>query len=461
MKTGKSLQTLLCFVIISILASCTGADKDIIEKPEDIVEVVPETPAPQTPKEENTPQEIHVILPESRLSLTEEQKRNITPGNDFSFLLFDKAIHTPEFGSEEMGNRISYDVSNLFFSPLSIQFTLGMLGNYVKNEESLSEMLGFEKADIGAVNEYFKTIRKGLTEDESNSFIIANALMRDTLSIPFKEDFTNVLKANYDIDYLCFEAKSLEDLPKGSRPEDIWIKEKTGGMIDSAPMSILREEFSLFNTLCFKGEWDDKFNAELTKDDTFHKDDKTDIIVKMMHKKKPNCYFYQDSVFSSVSLPLCEDSYLMTILLPKEGKEVTDITGTMDSKGWDALRHGLTFKTVDMSIPKFSSAFSHYNLLNLLDEKYRNEYLEELDRMYDEDPKHTHLFNTIAQKASFTIDENGAAAAVASQAGMASAPEPGETIVFKADHPFVYVISDAGSGLVLFIGTFSGKANVN
>ena len=72
MKTGKSLQTLLCFVIISILASCTGADKDVIEKPEDIVEVVPETPAPQTPKEENTPQEIHVILPESRLSLTEE-----------------------------------------------------------------------------------------------------------------------------------------------------------------------------------------------------------------------------------------------------------------------------------------------------------------------------------------------------------------------------------------------------
>ena len=126
--------------------------------------------------------------------------------------------------------------------------------------------------------------------------------------------------------------------------------------------------------------------------------------IKLRRLNLEHEFLYADKGdYEALQLPYGNGAYSMTILLPKEGKEVTDITGTMDSKGWDALRHGLTFKTVDMSIPKFSSAFSHYNLLNLLDEKYRNEYLEELDRMYDEDPKHTHLFNTIAQKASFTI----------------------------------------------------------
>ena len=61
----------------------------------------------------------------------------------------------------------------------------------------------------------------------------------------------------------------------------------------------------------------------------------------------------------------------------------------------------------------------------------------------------------VFHKAFVKVDEKGteAAAATAVMAATAgAAPAPEEVKVFKADHPFLFVLRDTRSGLILFMG---------
>ena len=58
------------------------------------------------------------------------------------------------------------------------------------------------------------------------------------------------------------------------------------------------------------------------------------------------------------------------------------------------------------------------------------------------------------------VDEEGAEAAVVSSAGMeknAAPSDPFEYVVFHADRPFLYIISESETGAVLFAGRYSAK----
>ena len=56
------------------------------------------------------------------------------------------------------------------------------------------------------------------------------------------------------------------------------------------------------------------------------------------------------------------------------------------------------------------------------------------------------------QKTFVEVNEEGTEAAAATDVGEAGADEPEPPPVFRADHPFVFLIRDAKSGSVLFVG---------
>ena len=58
---------------------------------------------------------------------------------------------------------------------------------------------------------------------------------------------------------------------------------------------------------------------------------------------------------------------------------------------------------------------------------------------------------------SIKVDEEGTEAAAVSFAGMYTAAAPGQHIVFHADKPFLYLITESSTGVVLFAGKFTGK----
>lgn len=432
--------------LFAMALACISCDKQAenLINPQDDDQVVEENVVSK-PEVSSTPTE----LPETRLSLSPEQMKNISPGNDFTFRFFEKAYSNPK----------SQDVGNMILSPISVQFVCGMLGNLIEDRTELCRMLGFEGNDIYDINNYFKTLIGDLVkENDASTLCLANALMKDTRAAAFPVDFIDVLKSYYSADYLEFEALSLDDLPVGKRPEDLWVKEKTLGMIDSAPQPILKEDYSLFNTICFKGDWVTKFDPSNTATHPFaNYEEKTVNNVPMMNHTSVYPYYKNDD-FRSVSLPMGDGSYYLTVILPQQYKSLKEIINKLDSNTWNTLRASLEDKKVKLGIPKFSTEYYNPYLFGLLDENFIKDYFTQVDKKLEEDFENTHWFNALIQKAVFRMDEDGASAAAVTQAHRLTSSGNAETIEeFIADHPFVYIISDAGSGLVLFMGTYSGK----
>jgi serpin B len=61
------------------------------------------------------------------------------------------------------------------------------------------------------------------------------------------------------------------------------------------------------------------------------------------------------------------------------------------------------------------------------------------------------------QKAKIELDEEGTKAAAVTEIGMAPVDCCTDVAEFHANRPFVYVIQEASSGAIFFIGTFRGE----
>ena len=376
-------------------------------------------------EEEIVEEEEVVTLPKTRLSLDETKMKNIGPSNDFTFKYF---LDNYRFGE------------SLLLSPLGIQTTAAMIGNYVKDHTMLAKMLAFGNVGMDEVNDYFKNLITDLSGERFNKELtFATALMTDSMAKKYPEDFIGVLKSFYLADYLEFTAKSLVEQPVGSRPEDVWCAEKTNGMISSAPYPVEAGESSLFSAICFKGEWKDKFDKNLTAPQQFLQNAEEWTLMPMMHKVAKINYYKCDD-FNAVSLPFGDGTFELSVILPAVPFNIYGLLKTLDESVWDKMRHGMVNKDINLSIPCFSASSTHQELL-----------------IYERG-NDVGGACVLGQKATFKMDEDGASAAAVTQSKALMAPVHGEKeiVSFLANSPFVYTISEAGSGLILFIGVFSG-----
>ena len=367
------------------------------------------------------------VFPKTRLSLTESEMSNIAPSNDYTFRFF----------------RDNYQAeTDMLLSPLGYQQTLAMVCNVVKNGEALRENLGFKGESMEGVNTYFQHLIQALSgEAFSNELSLANAFMRDVRAKKYPDSFINILKSNYFVDYHEIVAKPLSEQPIGSRPEDIWCQDNTDGMIQTAPIVIEEGQSSLFNAFLFKGEWQDKFEKDQTEPGEFFSKPERSVTTPFMRKDgKVNLYRCED--FSAVSLPFGDGTFDLSIILPTVRYNVGGVLEKLDSKAWESLRGEFVRKEVRMVIPVFSTSYSKMQTLDF-------EFIDGIEPL-----------ELIAQNATFVMNEDGASAAAVTQVriGFADLSSIVRKETFIADSPFIYTITESGSGLILFIGVYSGES---
>ena len=364
----------------------------------------------------------------TRLDLSEVEMRNIAPSNDFAFRVF------KDFYEEG---------SDILISPLGLQMTLAMLGNGVEDEKALYGKIGFNGGGLNEANTYFKHLISCLSNDVfSKELTLANALMIDAKAPKYPDTFLDELKSSYSLDYIEIAAKSLAEQPKGNRPEDIWCQEKTGGLINKAPFPIEEYESSLLNVFLFKGEWKDKFDKALTKTGSFFAAPEEVEDIPFMNKQE-QIKFYGCDEYKAVSLPFGDGTFTLSVILPKTRFNVSGILEKLGSESWDNIRDGFKKKEVRLSLPVFSTSYSKRLMIDYAFKKG------------------IPPLKLLGQDAMFLMNEDGASAAAVTQAHVPMAPGPsvGQGIEsFIADSPFIYTISEAGSGLIFFIGVFSGGA---
>ena len=111
---------------------------------------------------------------------------------------------------------------------------------------------------------------------------------------------------------------------------------------------------------------------------------------------------------------------------------------------------------VDLWLPKFETKFE-IKLNDILSAMGMPSAFDPRKADFTAMSKAALCLSFVKQNAVIKVDEEGTEAAAVSFAGMETAAAPGQHIVFHADKPFLYLITESSTGVVLFAGKFTGK----
>ena len=406
-------------------------------------------------------QVVNMISEAQPIQLTEAQRVFANDNNSFT-LNFLKTV-----------NDVDKNGKSFIYSPLSITYVLGMVNDAAvgETEKELEQILGFHEGGIKAVNDYCKKLIDGLPKvDDKVTLNIANAIFVNK-GYTLKQQFQQDTQTYYDAtaESLDFSSPQTLDHING------WCNKKTNGMIPTILDEVKPEMVSyLLNAIYFKADWASKFDQKNTKEETFHPEynylmDINDNPIKLplMHQNVLISYIKND-IYSAISLPYGNCLYSMTVLLPEEGKTTYNVIAEMAKDGWKVgFTSLMSAYEVDLKLPRFETS-SDTDELDIKDglvglmkkmgiKLAFDDHLAQIPNMCDV-PVYIAMMR---QKAKIKVNEEGSEAAAVTVAGMdkmaMSQPKEYPKATFHANRPFVYFISEASSGVILFVGKFTGK----
>ena len=398
------------------------------------------------------------MLPETRsIVLTQEQRAFVGKNTDFSFDLFRAISQMPK------GKKSS------IISPISVTYVLGMLndGAAGNTAKEISSVVGFGEGKTQAVNDFCKKlIDEAPKTDPSVTLEIANIVIgNDYRHVGFEPPYVRDMQ-----DYYRAEITNLDFSQKTETLAEVngWCNDKTHGMIPE----ILNESelkanalLLLMNAIYFKATWTEKFDPADTRDKTFTTADGKTQSLPMMHRKALAQYSEND-VCTMLNLPYGSgDKWSMKVLLPREGKTVDDVIATLNAESWEALRFSGWNPVVDIEIPRFKTSFETDLIEPLSAMGAPTMFLPNSAEFPNicSNFKQGLYVGLMKQKAAIEVDEEGTKASAVTVAGLvdsAGGPwgiEKPMNVDFHANRPFVYVIQEASSGVIFFLGTYRGE----
>lgn len=341
-------------------------------------------------------------------------------------------------------------------SPLSMQFLLGMILNGAQGAtaDEICDVLGYGAGEIEDVNQFCQSMLAQLPKlDKQTTLSIANAIFVDE-GWPLLDSYKSTVGKAYNAKL------SNLDFSKGAASAKVinrWCSDQTHGMIDKVlettdPAMLCY----LLNALYFKSQWKEKFNKSNTADETFTDEAGNKSTVKMMKQNESFRYQHND-VFKIVRMPYGNGAFSMIALLPQDGKKIADVLDEIKESGWQETLRSMVHCDVDLWLPRFETKY-HIDLNDILsDMGMPTSFTNSADFKAMSD--YALKLSFVQQDAVIKVDEEGTEAAAISMAGMMkdAAAAPGERVVFHADHPFLYFITEASTGAILFAGRYSNK----
>ena len=375
------------------------------------------------------------------VKLTAAQQAQVENSNEFAWKFF-----------KEVSKGEQQDV---FVSPLSVTYALGMLSNGAvgDTQKEILEGLEFHSGKVDDVNSLCHQLMiESPILDKSTQLSMANAVVANK-KIQLQPTFQSVVKKQYD----ALVASKDFGSPATLSFINQWASDHTQGMVPKILERINPDGVSyLLNALYFKGIWYRQFDKKHTKKEAFTKADGTKSQVQMMHQKE-QFLIGENEMYQTVVLPYGNGSYEMIVVLPREGKKLSDVLVAMNGKQWKDNLKNTYSSEVDLKLPRFTSVYN----------RELNDVLKLLGMNAMFDPSKANLtkmsavssfVSMVLQKAKIEVDEEGSkAAAVTVVETLTTAAPPSRPIMFHANRPFMYAIAEHSTGTIFFMGTYQGK----
>lgn len=346
----------------------------------------------------------------------------------------------------QLYRELSTAEDNIFFSPYSISSALGMTyaGARGKTAKEIKDTLHFQ-FDSADLNAAFKGMNKELQNTAaraSQKLNIANGLCV-TGGSPSKE-FKAILKDYYDAELFSGGLDRING----------WVKKKTEGKIEKILENLSPNSmFVLLNAVYFKGVWANRFEKTRTHDAPFTVSTGKKVTVPLMYQKK-DFKLLVEKDFQALSLPYKGKDLSMVILLPKamDGlaaleRQLTD----QNLKGWLKRLDEEPVDKVELYLPRFTFG-TDYDLVPATMKMGMREAFGSSADFTGMGFKIGDLWIAqIKHKAFVEVNEEGTEAAAATAVEMETKGMRYSS-VFRADHPFLFLIRDHHTGAILFIG---------
>ena len=341
---------------------------------------------------------------------------------------------------------------NLFYSPYSISAALAMTyeGAEGKTAEEMKSVFHFPENNILRPNfaAIYNDINNGAEDYELRT---GNALWVQQ-DFPFLTDYTSRVEK-----YFGGKAANLDfgkETEKSRQTINSFIGEQTNNKIkDLIPTGFLNAmtRLVLTNAIYFKGTWQWEFDTSDTRDSEF-KITPTNIVKTPMMNMDPDkvSFNYADTGdLQILELPYKGDEISMLVLLPSENLDA--IENTLTAEKLNEYKSKMKETKLDsISLPKFEFD-TKYFMNDVLSALGMPTAFSESADFSGMTGKKDLFISFVIHQAYVKVDEKGTEAAAATAVGMElTAVMPRN--VFRADHPFIFLIQDEGTGNILFFG---------
>ncbi|XP_024390286.1 serpin-ZXA [Physcomitrium patens] len=357
------------------------------------------------------------------------------------------------------------ETENAVLSPVCISLALAMVSAGAKGptREQIAKCIKLPEGE--PMHNFSSQVKIALLADGSGAggpqLSLANRIWVEQ-SVKLKLEFQKVLKDSYGSEAASVDFRTKADEARGKVNE--WAKEETHGKIEDLlpPGSVDQgTHIVLANALYFKGAWKKPFEEKDTKDGEFFLLDGKSIKVPMMHTTKKQ-YVKDFSTFKALRLPYSSGhdrrSFSMFILLPHEKNGITEFEKSLDFKtlAEDLSKVNQEAPMNQFALPKFKISFSFEVPEALQTLGLSLPFGEEADltEMVDSSLADKLFVSNLYHKTFVDVNEKGTEAAAATAAtitlkGISMFQDP---IDFICDHPFLFVIKEEVTNVIIFTG---------
>ena len=238
-----------------------------------------------------------------------------------------------------------------------------------------------------------------------------------------------------------------------------WVAEQTEQRIkDLLPPRSLNADTRLVivNAIYFLADWAQQFEKAATSDAEFFVDGKQAKRVPTMHAQGTFKHAKGEGA-ALLELPYKGDSASLYILLPDKRDGLAELERSLPAK-LKALQSKLASERVAVALPRFTIDPSEP--LRLAKPLQALGIKQAFDREHADltgiaaltDQKDRLYLGEVVHKAFVKVDEKGTEAAAATAIAAPGGGPPPKATPFSADHPFLFLIVDRSSGLILFVG---------
>lgn len=344
---------------------------------------------------------------------------------------------------------------NIFFSPYSISTAVAMTYEGARGETAAQIKDVFNYPEDETLRAGSRAIYDEINkEDKEYKLHTANALWAEQ-DYSFLDEYFKTVGTYYDGQVRNMDFKNQ---PDKSRVEiNDWVEDKTEDKIkDIIPQGAINPltRLVLTNAIYFKGSWVTQFNETLTQDKEF-RTPAGNVDVKMMERTDDEAEFnyFEDPDTQVIELPYSGEELSMLIILPKESMEQVE-TG-LDPAKITEWKEALEKQRVDLYLPRFKFETKYMLKDTLVEMGMPLAFRAGEADLSGMDGSHDLYITSAIHQAFVEVNEEGteAAAATAIVVGITSVmPDQQQIPVFRADHPFIFLIQQKDTGNILFMG---------